>query len=93
MEPIFIDDKAMLILNTTHKLRKALQRETRGYQSEFHRRIGVGLTPADFALCVKMLEVVGCCSVSQGYRNAVILSYNEPFVPDTPTHVATMVVG
>ena len=74
MEPIFNDDRAMLMLNTTHKLRKVLQREGRGYQSEFHRRIGVGLTPADFAVCVKMLEIAGCCSVSQGDRNAVILT-------------------
>jgi hypothetical protein len=77
MEPIFNDDKAMLMLNTIHRLRKVLQREGRGYQSEFHRRIGVGLTPADFAVCVKMLQVTGCCSVSYGERDAVILMFND----------------
>lgn len=97
MEPIFTDDKTMRMLNVTHKLHKVLQREGCGYQSEFHRRIGVGLTPADFAVCVKMLEVTDCLSVSKGDRDAIILTFNDAVnnivVPETPDEVQPVVMG
>ena len=39
-----------------------------------HRRIGVGLTEAEFEWCVKMLEISGCCNIETGDKGAVIQS-------------------
>jgi len=74
IEPIFKDDSLMLKLNVVHKLRKCLLREKQGYKSQLHRRVGVGLTEADFNWCVKMLEISGCCTVTLGDKGAVILT-------------------
>lgn len=74
IEPIFKDDALMLKLNVVHKLRKWLLREKQGYKSQLHRRLGVGLTEADFDWCVKMLEISGCCTVTIGEKGAVILT-------------------
>jgi hypothetical protein len=77
IETIFKDDNLMLRLNVVHKLRRWLQREKQGYKSVLHRRIGVGLTEADFNWCVKMLEVSDCCTVTTGDKGAVILTVSE----------------
>lgn len=77
MEPIFKNDNLMLRLNVVHKLRKVLQREGSGYKNKLYRRIGVGLTEADFDWCVKMLEVSNCCMVTCGDKGAVILLFKE----------------
>jgi hypothetical protein len=79
MEPIFNDDGLMLKLNVIHKLRKVLQREGKGYQSALHRRVGVGLSDAEFAVCVKLLEVSGWCTLTKGERGAVLLTLNEAY--------------
>jgi len=77
MDPLFSDDGLMLTLNVTHKLRKVLQREGRNYQSELHRRVGVGLSDADFEVCVKLLVVSGWCITSTGERGAVMVTLND----------------
>jgi hypothetical protein len=77
----------MLRLNVVHKLRKWLQREHHGYANSLHRRVGVGLTAAEFYWCVKMLEVSGCCTVTTGDKGAVILTVNEQ-VNNVPTAIA-----
>jgi len=69
----------MLMLNVTHKLRKVLQREGKGYQSELQRCLGVGLTDVDFALCVNLLVVEGWCTLSKGKKDAPILTFNEAY--------------
>lgn len=74
-ELIFTDDILMLKLNVVHKLRKWLQREKQGYKSVLHRRVGVGLTEAEFDWCVKMLEISDCCTVTTGDKGAVILTH------------------
>ena len=79
MQPIFNDDGMMLKLNVIHKLRKLLQREGKGYQSSLHRRVGVGLSEAEFAQCVKLLETSGWCTVTKGALDAAILTFNEAF--------------
>lgn len=79
MQPIFTDDGLMLKLNVTHKLRKLLQREGKGYQSMLYHRVGVGLTEAEFEQCVKLLAVSGWCTVTKGEREAPILTLNEAF--------------
>ncbi len=76
-EPMFTDENLMLKLNVVHKLRKWLQRDKRGYKSVLHRRVGVGLTEADFDWCVKMLEISDCCTVEVGDKGGVILTLNE----------------
>jgi hypothetical protein len=78
MEPIF-DDGLMLKLNVIYKLRKLLQREGQNYQSELHRRIGVGLNQAEFEVCVKLLVLRGWCTVTKGERDAVILTFNDAY--------------
>jgi hypothetical protein len=82
MEPIFNDDDMMLKLNVMYKLRKVLQREGKGYQSVLHRRIGVGLSEAEFAVCVKILAVNGWCTVTRGERDAVIITFNDAYKND-----------
>ena len=77
MEPIFNDDNTMLKLNVIHKLRKLLQREGQNYQSELHRRVGVGLSQVEFAFCVNLLAQSGWCTVTRGERDAVILTFND----------------
>ena len=77
IEKIFTDDNLMLRLNVVHKLRRWLLREKQGYKSQLHRRIGVGLTEADFDWCVKMLEISDCCTVTIGDKGAVILTLSE----------------
>jgi hypothetical protein len=79
MEPLFNNDSLMLKLNVIHKLRKVLQREGQNYQSELHRRVGVGLTEAEFEQCVSLLAVSGWCTVTKGEREAPILTLNETF--------------
>lgn len=85
-EPIFKDDNLMLKLNVVHKVRKWLQREKRGYKSSLHRRIGFGLTEAEFDWCVKMLEISGCCTVEVGDKGAVILTFKD--VPELSKEIA-----
>lgn len=77
MEQIFKDDNLMLKLNVVHKLRKWLQREKQGYKNQLLRRVGVGLTAADFDWCVTMLEISDCCTVEVGDKGAVILKFKD----------------
>jgi len=84
MQPIFNDDDLMVKLNVIHKLRKALQREGHGYQSVLHRRFGVGLSEADFDLCVRMLLISDWCTVTKGERDATILTFNQAFSDVNP---------
>lgn len=79
MQPIFNDDNLMLKLNATHKLRKVLQREGKGYQSMLYHRVGAGLSEAEFAVCVKMLVVNEWCTVTKGERDAPILTFNDAY--------------
>lgn len=71
------DDLMMLKLNVVHKLRKWLQRDKRGYKSQLHHRIGVGLTEADFDWCIKMLENMGYCTVTEGRKHGTIVTLKE----------------
>lgn len=85
MQPIELFTDANLIpkLNVVHKVHKWLQREKRGYKSSLHRRIGFGLTEAEFDWCVKMLEISGCCTIEVGDKGAVILTLNEAQAPES----------
>jgi hypothetical protein len=80
MQPIFNDDDMMLKLNVVYKLRKLLQNERKSFhKSVLFHRVGTGLSEAEFDLCVKMLEVNGCCTVNKGERGGVIVTLNEAF--------------
>lgn len=78
MEPIFSDDELMRKLNVVHKLRKWLQKHKGPvYKSWLFKRVGYGLTKADFDWCVKMLETSDCCTVTTGNDGGQFLALKE----------------
>jgi hypothetical protein len=79
MEPIFNNDNLMLRLNAVHKIRKYLQRKKQAYASRLHSRCAFGMSRTDFDWCVKMLEVSGVVTVSEGGLGAPLLTINEAF--------------
>lgn len=79
MSELVLNDDIFKMLNVIHKLKKSLQRERKMYQSVAFRRVGSGLTEAEFAVCVNTLASVDYCTVTMGDRNAVLLTINEDF--------------
>jgi hypothetical protein len=79
MSDLFLNDDIFHKLNVIHKLKKTLQREKKMYQSVAFRRVGSGLTEAEFTFCVKVLAETHFCTVSSGDRDAVVLTLNEEF--------------
>lgn len=79
MSDLFLNDDIFRLLNVIHKLKKTLQREKKVYQSVAFRRVGSGLTEAEFNLCVKTLAETTFCTISTGDRDAVVLTLNEEF--------------
>ena len=80
---LFNDDSLIPKLTVVNKVYKWLQREKRGYKSSLHRRIGFGLTEAEFDWCVKMLEISGCCTIEVGDKGAVILTLKDVQQPES----------
>ena len=79
MSELFLNDDVFKLLNVAHKLKKTLQREKKIYKSVAFRRVGSGLTEAEFNLCVSVLVQNAFCTVSTGDREAVVLTFNEAF--------------
>jgi hypothetical protein len=79
MSDLVLNDDVFTKLNVIHKLKKTLQREKKMYQSVAFRRVGSGLTEAEFNLCVKVLAEVTFGTISAGDRDAVVLTLNEEF--------------
>ena len=79
MSELFLNDDIFKMLNVIHKLKKTLQRDKKVYQSVAFRRVGSGLTEAEFNICVKSLASTTFCTVSAGERDAVVLTLNEEF--------------
>ncbi|MGE5052913.1 MAG: hypothetical protein ACM3WP_02010 [Acidobacteriota bacterium] len=79
MSELVLNDDTFKMLNVIHKLKKTLQRERKIYKSVAFRRIGSGLTEAEFNLCVSVLAGTTFCTISTGDRDAVVLTLNEEF--------------
>jgi hypothetical protein len=79
MSNLVLNDDVFHRLNVIHKLKKTLQREKKMYQSVAFRRVGSGLTEAEFTFCVRVLAENNFCTVSTGDRDAVVLTLNEEF--------------
>jgi hypothetical protein len=79
MSKLVLNDDIFKMLNVIHKLKKTLQRDKKMYQSVAFRRVGSGLTEAEFNLCVRVLAQADFCIVATGDRDAVVLTLNEEF--------------
>ena len=77
MEPIFKNDDLMLRLNAVHKMRKYLQKRKRAYASKLHSAVAFGLNKSEFEWCLKMLEVSGTVTLSEGEKSAVLVIFKE----------------
>ncbi len=75
----FISDETFLKIKAHVHLRKLLQREKQGYQSVLHRRVGVGLTFAEFDAVVKELVASGWCFCKEGKQGGILITFNEVF--------------
>lgn len=72
-----IDDGTFLKIAAEYKLCKLLEREKEGYLRVLHRRVGAGLSVAEFGAIVKKLTSLGFCSFDEGKRGAEMLTLNE----------------
>jgi hypothetical protein len=84
-DDVFID-QSLRKLRTIRALRKVLAREGKGYQSQLHRRCGIGLTVEEFDDIVKRLASTepAWCSLKEGTNGGVMVVFNEDFA-NVPT--------